>query len=77
MKAHDEALSPSGFTHLILLAGALAVAGPLKFTLAEAAVISFAQSAQASSQRRVSLQSRICSPAGLTLHECKILKGRK
>lgn len=53
MKAHDEALSPSGFTHLILLAGALAVAGPLKFTLAEAVVVSFTQTAQASTQRRV------------------------
>lgn len=53
MKARDEARSPSGFTHRVSLAGALAVAGPLKFTLAEAVVISFTQSAQASSQCRV------------------------
>lgn len=53
MKAHNEAFGPSGFTHLILPAVALAVAGPLKFTLAEAVVISFSQRARASSQRRV------------------------
>lgn len=53
MRADDGALGPSGFTHLISLAGALAVAGPLKFTLAEAVVVSFAQTAQAASQRRV------------------------
>lgn len=55
MKAHKR--KPFGFRldslYLISPAGALAVAGPLKFTLAEAAVVWFTPNVLAAPQRRV------------------------